>query len=51
MTVLILTKLDRNEYECERLIASFTAKGIEAVMCHPDDFDIVVDSTLLNKYN
>ena len=43
MTVLVLTKLDRNEYECERLMQSFTAKGIDAVMAHPDDFDIIVD--------
>jgi len=43
MTVLILTKLDRNEYECERLMESFAKKGIAAVMAHPDDFDIIVD--------
>jgi len=43
MTVLILTKLDRNEYECERLMESFAKKGIAVVMAHPDDFDIIVD--------
>jgi len=43
MTVIILTKLDRNEYESERLAKSFAGKGIEARMCHPDDFDIIVD--------
>ena len=43
MTVLILTKLDRNEYESNRLVESFDAKGIKAIMCHPDDFDIIVD--------
>lgn len=43
MTVLVLTKLDRNEYECERLMTSFANKGISAMMCHPDDFDIIVD--------
>ena len=43
MTVIILTKLDRNEYESTRLVESFTKKGIEARMCHPDDFDIIVD--------
>jgi RimK family alpha-L-glutamate ligase len=43
MTVLILTKLDRNEYESECLVASFEARGISACMCHPDDFDIIVD--------
>jgi RimK family alpha-L-glutamate ligase len=43
MTVLILTKLDRNEYESNRLVESFASKGISARMCHPDDFDIIVD--------
>jgi len=43
MTVLILTKLDRNEYESNRLVESFAQKGITALMCHPDDFDIIVD--------
>jgi RimK family alpha-L-glutamate ligase len=43
MTVLILTKLDRNEYESNRLVESFSQKGITALMCHPDDFDIIVD--------
>lgn len=43
MTVLILTKLERNEYESNKLIESFATKGIEARMCHPDDFDIIVD--------
>ena len=43
MTVLILTKLDRNEYESNKLVESFRARGIEAKMCHPDDFDIIVD--------
>jgi gamma-F420-2:alpha-L-glutamate ligase len=43
MSVLILTKNDRNEYESNRLVESFTAKGIEAVMAHPDHFDIIVD--------
>ena len=43
MTVLILTKLDRNEYESNKLMDSFQSRGIEARMCHPDDFDIIVD--------
>jgi gamma-F420-2:alpha-L-glutamate ligase len=43
MTVLILTKLYRNEYESNRLVESFASKGIIARMCHPDDFDIIVD--------
>jgi RimK family alpha-L-glutamate ligase len=46
MTVLILTKNDRNEYESGRLIESFKNKGIDAVMAHPDDFDIIVDRNL-----
>ena len=46
MTVIILTKLDRNEYESERLVQSFAAKSIPARMCHPDDFDIIVDRDL-----
>jgi len=46
MTVLILTKNDRNEYESGRLIESFKNKCIDAVMAHPDDFDIIVDRNL-----
>jgi len=46
MTVLILTKLDRNEYESNRLVEMFATKGIEAQMCHPDDFDIIVDRNI-----
>ena len=46
MTVLVLTKLDRNEYECDRLMMSFANKGISAMMCHPDDFDIIVDRNI-----
>lgn len=48
MTVLILTKLDRNEYESTKLVSSFASKGIEARMCHPDDFDIIVDRDIRN---
>jgi len=46
MTVLILTKLDRNEYESNRLVETFSTKGISAIMCHPDDFDIIVDKDI-----
>jgi RimK family alpha-L-glutamate ligase len=42
-TVLIITKLDRNEYESNKLVDSFESKGIKAIMSHPDDFDIIVD--------
>jgi len=48
MTVIILTKLERNEYESTRLVESFASKGIEARMCHPDDFDIIVDRDIHN---
>jgi hypothetical protein len=43
MTVLILTKLDRNEYESNRLVENFRARDIEASRCYPDDFDVIVD--------
>jgi RimK family alpha-L-glutamate ligase len=46
MTVLILTKNERNEYESSRLVDSFAAKGIEARACHPDNFDIIVDRNI-----
>jgi len=48
MTVLILTKQERNEFESNRLVESFTDKGIEVRSCHPDDFDIIVDQDLRN---
>jgi gamma-F420-2:alpha-L-glutamate ligase len=46
VTVLILTKNERNEYETSRLVDSFAAKGIETRACHPDDFDIIVDRNI-----
>lgn len=46
MSVIILTKFERNEYESNRLVESFAAKGVTARMCHPDDFDIIVDRNL-----
>ena len=48
MTVLILSKLDRNEYETNRLVESFARKNIKARICHPDDFDIIVDRNIHN---
>ena len=42
-TVLIITKLDRNEYESNKLVESFESRSIQATMAHPDDFDIIVD--------
>ena len=46
MSVLILSKLERNEYETNRLVESFAIKNIPAMVCHPDDFDIVVSQDL-----
>jgi len=46
MTVLILSKQERNEYETNRLVDSFVSKNIPAIVCHPDDFDIVVSHDL-----
>ena len=40
--VLILSKQTRNEYETARLVESFALKNINARVCHPEDFDIVV---------
>lgn len=42
MTILILSKQERNEYETTRLVQSFEAKGLPARVCHPDNFDILV---------
>ena len=41
--ILIITKLDRNEYETTKLVESFESKGIDVITAHPDDFDIIVD--------
>jgi len=46
MSVIILSKQERNEYETNRLVESFTTKGITAKVCHPDDFDIIVDRNI-----
>jgi len=46
MTVLVLSKQERNEYETQRLVDSFTSKDIDVRVCHPDDFDIVVDRNI-----
>lgn len=46
MSVLILSKMDRNEYETNRLVESFATKNITAQVCHPDDFDIVVSQNI-----
>ena len=46
MTVIILSKQERNEYETNRLIESFASKGMLARACHPDKFDIIVDKDI-----
>jgi len=43
MTVIIITKQTIADHETNKLVESFSKKGIEAKVCHPDDFDIVVD--------
>lgn len=43
MSIIILTKQSETDYETSRLLESFTNKGITARVCHPDDFDIIVD--------
>jgi RimK family alpha-L-glutamate ligase len=48
MSVLIITKKDRNEYETKRLCESFESKGISVRVGNPDDFDIVVDHNIAN---
>lgn len=49
MAVLILSKLERNEYETNRLVESFQSKNIDVVVGHPDNFDIVVGKDLKNS--
>ena len=46
MTVLILSKMDRNEYETNRLVESFLSKNVTPIVGHPDNFDIVVSQDL-----
>ena len=43
MSVIIITKQAETDYETSRLLVSFSQKNIPARVCHPDDFDIVVD--------
>ena len=43
MSVIIITKQSENDYETSRLLESFASKNIIVRVCHPDDFDIVVD--------
>jgi RimK family alpha-L-glutamate ligase len=48
MSVIILSKQERNEYETNRLVESLEARGVASKVCHPDNFDIIVDSDLRN---
>ena len=43
MSAIIITKQSETDYETSRLIESFNKKNITVRVCHPDDFDIVVD--------
>jgi len=43
VSVIIITKQAETDYETSRLLESFAAKSIAVRVCHPDDFDIVVD--------
>jgi len=43
MSVIIITKQAETDYETGRLLESFSGKNINVRVCHPDDFDIVVD--------
>jgi gamma-F420-2:alpha-L-glutamate ligase len=53
MSVIIITKNERNEYETARLLESFSNKNIDAIACHPDNFDLIVSNNLQEgiKYN
>lgn len=46
MSVIIITKQTNSDYETGKLVDSFTSKGIVAQVCHPDEFDIVVDKDI-----
>jgi RimK family alpha-L-glutamate ligase len=43
VSVIIITKQAETDYETSRLLESFASKNIAVRVCHPDDFDIVVD--------
>ena len=46
MTVIIISKQERNEYETDRLVTSFNSRNITTRVCHPDNFDIVISSDI-----
>jgi RimK family alpha-L-glutamate ligase len=43
MSIIIITKQVEDDYETSRLLESFANKNIVTRVCHPDDFDIIVD--------
>jgi RimK family alpha-L-glutamate ligase len=43
MSIIIITKQIETDYETSRLLESFASKNIVTRVCHPDDFDIIVD--------
>jgi glutathione synthase/RimK-type ligase-like ATP-grasp enzyme len=43
MSIIIITKQTESDYETSRLLESFSSKNISTRVCHPDDFDIIVD--------
>jgi len=51
MTMLILSKQDRDEHETERLVESFTNQGCVVKVCNPNDFDLIVDGDLTKGVN
>jgi len=46
MSVIIITKQTVDDYETMRLVDSLKQKSISFRVCHPDDFDIVVDKDI-----
>jgi gamma-F420-2:alpha-L-glutamate ligase len=46
MSVIIITKQSSTDYETGKLLDSFNSKGITSQVCHPDEFDIVVDKDI-----
>lgn len=51
MIVIILTKQKDTAYENTRLVQSFADKGINAILAHPNKFDIVVNNNSIPGIN
>jgi RimK family alpha-L-glutamate ligase len=49
MTILIISKQDRNDYETKRLLDSFANKNISATVKHPDDFDLAISQDVVSS--